>query len=69
MRLGFNKREVDPNLYFKVVNNAHVILLLYVDDLFQKRCQASYHAVQDFEFDIRILIDALLLGIRSVAET
>lgn len=34
MRLGFTKNEVDPNLYFKVVKNALVILLLYVDNLF-----------------------------------
>jgi hypothetical protein len=34
MRLGFTKSDVDPNLYFKVVKNAPVILLLYVDDLF-----------------------------------
>jgi hypothetical protein len=33
-RLGFSKSHVDPNLYYKVVNNAPVILLLYVDDLF-----------------------------------
>ena len=34
MRLGFNKIHADPNIYYKVMNNAHVILLLYVDDLF-----------------------------------
>jgi hypothetical protein len=34
IRLGFSKSHVDPNLYYKVVNNAPVILLLYVDDLF-----------------------------------
>jgi hypothetical protein len=33
-RLGFSKIHADPNLYYKVVNNAPVILLLYVDDLF-----------------------------------
>jgi hypothetical protein len=33
-RLGFSKSYADPNLYFKVVNDAPVILLLYVDDLF-----------------------------------
>ena len=36
MRLGFSKSYVDPNLYYKVVNDALVILLLYVDDLFMK---------------------------------
>jgi hypothetical protein len=34
MILGFSKSHADPNLYYKVVNNAPVILLLYVDDLF-----------------------------------
>jgi hypothetical protein len=33
-RLGFSKSHADPNLYYKVVNNAPVILLLYVDDIF-----------------------------------
>jgi hypothetical protein len=33
-RLGFSKSHADPNLYYKVVDNAPVILLIYVDDLF-----------------------------------
>jgi hypothetical protein len=33
-RFGFSKSYVNPNLYYKVVNDAPVILLLYVDDLF-----------------------------------
>jgi hypothetical protein len=33
-RLGFSKSYVDTNLYYKVVNDALMILLLYVDDLF-----------------------------------
>jgi hypothetical protein len=33
-RLGFSKSRVDPNIYYKVVNNAPMILLLYIDDLF-----------------------------------
>jgi hypothetical protein len=32
--LGFIKSKVDCNLYFKVMNDEPVILLLYVDDLF-----------------------------------
>jgi hypothetical protein len=31
---GFSKSHADPNLYYKVMNNAPVILLLYVDNLF-----------------------------------
>jgi hypothetical protein len=34
MRLGFTKSKSDSNLYFKVMNDEPVILLLYVDDLF-----------------------------------
>jgi hypothetical protein len=33
-RLGFTKSKADSNLYFKVMNDEHVILLLYVDNLF-----------------------------------
>jgi hypothetical protein len=31
---GFQKSDVDANLYFKVRENQPVILILYVDDLF-----------------------------------
>ena len=33
-RLGFTKSEAVSNLYFKVVGNLPLILVLYVDDLF-----------------------------------
>jgi hypothetical protein len=33
-QLGFEKSEVDPNLYFIVVGEDPLILLLYVDELF-----------------------------------
>jgi hypothetical protein len=32
--LGFTKSKFDSNLYFKVMNDEPVILLLYVDELF-----------------------------------
>ena len=32
--MGFAKSKADPNLYYKVVEDEPVILLLYVDDLF-----------------------------------
>jgi hypothetical protein len=32
--LGFTKRKADSNIYFKIMDNEPVILLLYVDDLF-----------------------------------
>jgi hypothetical protein len=34
MRLGFSKSHADPNLYYKVMDNAPVIILIYVDNLF-----------------------------------
>jgi hypothetical protein len=34
MRLGFTKSKEDSNLYFKIMENETIILLLYVDDLF-----------------------------------
>jgi hypothetical protein len=35
--LGFTKSQAGSNLYFKVMNDESVILLLYVDDLFLTR--------------------------------
>ena len=32
--MGFQKSEADPNLYFIIVGDDPIILLLYVDDLF-----------------------------------
>ena len=32
--MGFQKSEADPNLYFNMVGDDPLILLLYVDDLF-----------------------------------
>jgi hypothetical protein len=37
MSLGFTKSKEDSNLYFKVVDGGRMILLLYVDDMFQTR--------------------------------
>ena len=34
--MGFSKSKADPNLYYKVVEDEPVILILYVDDLFLK---------------------------------
>ena len=33
-KLGFLKSDADSNLYFKVVENQHLVLVLYVDDIF-----------------------------------
>ena len=32
--MGFNKSDADPNLYYIVVGEDPIILVLYVDDLF-----------------------------------
>jgi len=32
--MGFVKSDADPNLYYLVVENEPLILVLYVDDLF-----------------------------------
>jgi hypothetical protein len=34
MSLGFSKSVVDPNLYYNIVGDECLILVLYVDDLF-----------------------------------
>ena len=35
--LGFSKSVIDPKLYFKVVKNHPLILVLYLDDMFLTR--------------------------------
>jgi len=37
MVLGFTKSKADSNLYFKIMDNEPIILLLYLDDLFLTR--------------------------------
>jgi hypothetical protein len=34
MSLGFTKSDVDPNIYYKVVDHDPFILVLYIDDCF-----------------------------------
>jgi hypothetical protein len=34
MSLDFNKSVVDPNLYYHIVGDECLILVMYVDDLF-----------------------------------
>jgi hypothetical protein len=41
-RLRFINNNADPNLYFKVMDDGMVILLLYMDDLFLNRCGKSH---------------------------
>jgi hypothetical protein len=57
MRLGFSKIHADPNLY-KVVNNAPMIPLLYVGDLFlthEKYLVIQFKKELASEFDMKYL--------------
>ena len=53
-RMDFSKSKVNPNLYYKVVEDEPVILLLYVDDLFltgneKKIVESKKKLVEEFE--------------------
>jgi hypothetical protein len=60
-QLGFEKSEADPNLYYIMVGEDPLILLLYVDDLLitgAKRLINSYKESPASEFemtDIRLM--------------
>ena len=51
MSMGFVKSKIDPNLSYNVVEDVHVILLLYVDDLFltgnEKRIMESKKKLEE----------------------
>ena len=52
--LGLYKSKVDPNLYYKVIEDESVILLLYVDDLFligneKQIVESKKKLVEEFE--------------------
>jgi hypothetical protein len=61
MNLGFTKGSADPNLYFKVVDDGPVIVMLYVDDLFLTGVEnliseCKIKLVVDFEMkDLRMM--------------
>jgi hypothetical protein len=46
-QLGFEKSEADPNLYFLVVGEDPLILLLYVDDLFITRAERLINSCKE----------------------
>ena len=60
--LGFTKIKADPNLYFKVMDDEPVILLLYVDDLLLTRnekhiVECKKKLVEEFEMkDLGLMI-------------
>jgi hypothetical protein len=72
MSLGFSKSVVDPNLYYHIVGDECLILVLYVDDLFltgSERLIVECKQALTSEFrDEGSGYDALLLGTRSMAE-
>jgi hypothetical protein len=72
MSLGFSKSVVDPNLYYHIVGDECLILVLYVDDLFltgSERLIVECKRALTSEFrDEGSGYDALLLGTRSMAE-
>ena len=54
MSMGLSKSKVNPNLYYKVVEDEPVILLLYVDDLFltgkgKHIMESKKNLVEEFE--------------------
>jgi hypothetical protein len=58
LSLGFNKSVVDPNLYYNIVGDECLILVLYVDDLFLTGSESLIveckHALA-FEFEMKDL--------------
>jgi hypothetical protein len=58
MSLGIKKSVIDPNLYYKIVGDECLILVLYVDDLFltgSKRVIVECKRALDSEFEMKDL--------------
>jgi hypothetical protein len=58
MSLGFNKSVADPNLYYHIVGDECLILVLYVDDLFLTGSEgliAECKRALTFEFEMKDL--------------
>jgi hypothetical protein len=72
MSLDFNKSVPDPNLYYHIVGDKCLILVLYVDDLFLIGSESLITEMKlsnEFCFqDEGSGYDALLLGTRSMEE-
>jgi hypothetical protein len=71
--LGFQKSDVDANMYFKVRGNQPVILILYVDDLFLTGNEGliawcKRDITSEFRDEI-LRLDALLPRIGSMGKT
>jgi len=58
MSLGFSKSVVDPNLYYHIIGDECLILVMYVDDLFltdSERLIVEYKRALTFEFEMKDL--------------
>eukprot|EP00253_Pinus_taeda_P035647 PITA_35647 len=58
-KMGFVKSDTNPNLYYLVVENEPLILVLYVDDLFPTR---SSRLIKDYKKDLATKFDMKDLG-------
>eukprot|EP00253_Pinus_taeda_P026189 PITA_26189 len=59
LKMGFVKRDVDPNLYYLVLENELLILVLYVDDLFRT---GSSRRIEDWKKNLATEFDMKDLG-------
>ena len=68
--MGFQKSEADPNLYFIMVGDDLLILLLHVDDLFitggETYCSLQERSCFRVRDDVH-WVDALTFGIGGLA--
>jgi hypothetical protein len=58
MSLGFSKSVVDPNLYYYIIGNECLILVLYVEDLFRigsERIICECKQALTYEFEMKDL--------------
>ena len=58
-KMGFVKSNADPNLYYLVVENEPLILILYVDDLF---LTGSCRLIGDYKKNLATKFDMKDLG-------
>lgn len=59
-QLGFVKSDVDPNLYYLMVENEPLILVLYVDGLFLTR---SSRPIQDCKKNLEVEFEMKDMGL------
>jgi len=52
--MGFVKSDVDPNFYYLMVEDEHLILVLYVDDLF---LTGSLGLIEDCKRNLEVEFD------------